>query len=420
MVNALFFPAVSTLGLASNTELWRVATKTSNTYNNYLVMEMVFRYFDNPTELDLTGKYMTLFHQGTGSSSTGFSVCLYKDASGNISVGIRYKDSSGANWTDLSGSFVNLNTINLDGFYIMFQYNYSSTNKIVNFYVVEYNNDNATTKTKPDFIFPTTTTPGPAVGTTNLNQWGFGSLPQSLTLSSNPNGYNNLNEYNGYIAQNVQVLYLRTWNPENLIPDTSSTAQYAMFNSNPTYSLYNINKTQSYVPALTDKLNFQLEIPSDSTNLSDLKNNAVSPSVPVTTTTSTTNFKTLYDFAVNSTSGFNIVETSEIPCLLKGTQILTSTGYKSIEDIKIGEYIISHDNRHLKVIDIYHNFALKSDSVKAICIKKGEYKLPDGTIINILWDLNISYNYILFCMSILAIASAISLFITMSRIPNLK
>jgi len=39
---------------------------------------------------------------------------------------------------------------------------------------------------------------------------------------------------------------------------------------------------------------------------------------------------------------------------------------------------------------------------------------------NQLLDLNISYNYILFGMSILAIASAISLFITMSRIPNLK
>ena len=41
-------------------------------------------------------------------------------------------------------------------------------------------------------------------------------------------------------------------------------------------------------------------------------------------------------------------------------------------------------------------------------------------IVGQLLDLNISYNYILFGMSILAIASAISLFITMSRIPNLK
>ena len=41
-------------------------------------------------------------------------------------------------------------------------------------------------------------------------------------------------------------------------------------------------------------------------------------------------------------------------------------------------------------------------------------------IVGQLLDLNVSYNYILFGMSILAIASCISLFITMSRIPNLK
>ena len=41
-------------------------------------------------------------------------------------------------------------------------------------------------------------------------------------------------------------------------------------------------------------------------------------------------------------------------------------------------------------------------------------------IVGQLLDLNVSYNYILFGMSILAVASCISLFITMSRIPNLK
>ena len=35
-------------------------------------------------------------------------------------------------------------------------------------------------------------------------------------------------------------------------------------------------------------------------------------------------------------------------------------------------------------------------------------------------DLNISYNIILFSMSILSIVSSISLFITMSKVPNLK
>ena len=35
-------------------------------------------------------------------------------------------------------------------------------------------------------------------------------------------------------------------------------------------------------------------------------------------------------------------------------------------------------------------------------------------------DLNISYNLILFFMSILSIVSSISLFITMTKVPNLK
>ena len=379
MVNSLFFPTISTLSLSPTSELWRVATKTANTYNRYLTIEILFRYFDNPSELNLSGKYMTLFHQGTGSSSDGFSVCLYKDSvSGNISIGIRYRAGSGTNWTDLESSFVDLSTIgdvSSDGFYIMFQYNYSGSNKIINFYVVQFNGD--TNKTSPDFSF--TTTSGPSVGTTSLNQWGFGSLPQSLVLSGNPDGYNNTNGYNGYIAQNVQVLYLRTWNPSTLIPSTSTTnLEYAMFNTtNSDYSLYNLNKNQTYVPSGTSNLNFQMEISDNSTSLSDLDNNAVSPSVDVTTTTSTTNFQTLnppnsYNFAVNSTSTFNIIEASEIPCVLKGSKILTPGGYIPIENIKLGDIILSHDNRELMVEDILCEYAL-SKNVKCVKIKKGVY-----------------------------------------------
>lgn len=369
MVNAIFFPAISTLSLSSTSELWRIATKTSNTYNNYLTMDMLFRYFDNPSELDFSGKYMTLFHVGSGSTSHGFSVSLYKDSvSGNISIGIRYLDGSVANWTDLENSFVNLSTISSDGFYIMFQYNYSGSNKIINFYVVQFNGD--TNKTSPDFSFETTT--GPNVHTNNFHNWGFGSLPQSLVLSDNPDGYNNTNGYNGYVAQNLQLTFLRTWNPSTLIPSTSTDLEYAMFNTNSSYSLYNLNKIYTPVPSETSNLNFQLEIPSDSTNLSGLSNNAVNPSVSVTTTTSTTGFQTLSSFAINSTSTYNIIETSDIPCVLKGSKVLTLDGYVPIENIKIGDIILSHDNRELIVEDIFCEYAL-STNVKCVKIKKGVY-----------------------------------------------
>ena len=373
MVNAIFFPAISTLSLSSTSELWRIATKTSNTYNNYLTMDMLFRYLDNPSELDFSGKYMTLFHMGTDSSSNGFSVCLYKDSvSGNISIGIRFRAGSGTNWADLENSFVDLTTIgdvDSDGFYIMFQYNYSGSNKIINFYVVQFNGD--TNKTSPDFSFETTT--GPSVGTTSLNQWGFGSLPQSLVLSDSPDGYNDTNGYNGYVAQNLQLTFLRTWNPSTLIPSTSTTdLEYAMFNTNSSYSLYNLNKNYTAVPSETSNLNFQLEIPPDNTNLSGLSNNAVNPSVSVTTTTSTTAFQTLDAFAINSTLSYNVVETSEIPCVLKGSKVLTLNGYVPIENIKIGDIILSHDNRELIVEDILCEYTL-SKNVKCVKIKKGIY-----------------------------------------------
>ena len=119
MVNSLFFPEVDS-SIPTNTELWRVATKTANTYNSQLTMDMLFRYFPS---VSFNGKYMTLFHQGTNSSNEGFSVVLKNYSAGDtdISIGILTKSGTG-NWTELSGSFVNLNSIgniNTDGYYIM-------------------------------------------------------------------------------------------------------------------------------------------------------------------------------------------------------------------------------------------------------------------------------------------------------------
>lgn len=324
MVNSLYFPALSTISVASGSQLWRVATKTSNTYNNFLIAEMVFRYIENVAEFDMSGSYMTLFHQGVDSSNTGFSVVLYKaSANADIQLGIRYKNTSQGLWTDLPGSFVTLNDIgnqDLDGFYFMFQYNYSNPNQIINFYVTQYNG--TTNKTSPDFSF---TTSSISINTTNLNQWGFGSLPQAL--NTNITGYDDTNSYNGYIAQNTQVQYLRTWN--TVVPVTSSTAgTYAMFNTvDSTYSLYNLNKLNTYVPPATTGLNFQLLIPDNSTQLTDLYNNSVVPAVQVTLTTQSTSFQTLEAFAVNSTTDLQFVDPSQIPCLLKGTKILTPNGY---------------------------------------------------------------------------------------------
>jgi hypothetical protein len=371
MSNAVFFPALSTISPPLTTEQkWRVCTKTSNTYDSFLTVEMVFRYIDNPAQFDISGNYMTLFHMGTDSTTSGVDIVLRKIGSNPIQLG--YRTSTGTAWTTVESSFVSLNSIgnvNTDGFYFMLSYNYNNPNKIINFYVVTYNN---TSKTTYDFSY--TNSSAPAINPIG-NQWGFGSLPQALI---DPNGYDNSEGYNAYIAQNLQVNFLRTWNV--VIPATSSTnGQYAMFNTAfSAYSLYNINKSFGVVPAGTTNLNFQLFVPSGSTNLSDLANNAVSPSVAVTLATNASNYPTLnpptsYNFAVNSTTNFIVVQASQIPCLLEGTKILTNDGYKLIVTLNIGDYVQTHDNRTVEIIDIKKWTVFGSETNCPLLIEKGKY-----------------------------------------------
>ena len=38
------------------------------------------------------------------------------------------------------------------------------------------------------------------------------------------------------------------------------------------------------------------------------------------------------------------------PCFIAGTQVLTSEGYKNIEDVKVGDMVLTHENRYRKVL----------------------------------------------------------------------
>lgn len=40
------------------------------------------------------------------------------------------------------------------------------------------------------------------------------------------------------------------------------------------------------------------------------------------------------------------------PCFVKGTKVLTDNGYKNIEDIKVGDMVLTHKNRYMPVINI--------------------------------------------------------------------
>lgn len=65
-----------------------------------------------------------------------------------------------------------------------------------------------------------------------------------------------------------------------------------------------------------------------------------------------------------------------IPCFLKGTKILTNNGEKNIEDLKIGDLLISYDGRKIKLLNIY-SFNCKNKNKHTL-----PYKIPKNTIIN--------------------------------------
>ena len=48
------------------------------------------------------------------------------------------------------------------------------------------------------------------------------------------------------------------------------------------------------------------------------------------------------------------------PCFAAGTKVLTSEGYKNIEDVRTGDYVLTHQNRYRRVL----NIGGKADSLK--------------------------------------------------------
>ena len=360
MPNSLYFTPLTSVS-PTPTQYWRMSTKTASTFNNFLTMDMVFFYTGQNYTIP-SGNYMTLFHMGTDAANPGFEVAL-KNTGSAVQIGLRY--SSGTAWTDISSSFYTLSNYTTSAYMVMFTYNYSGSNRILNFQVVRFN---TTTYSTPDFSYSTSTGPSVNPG----GQWGFGSSPEQITDTT---GYISTEEYNSYIAQDVQLFFLRTWNI--VIPTTATGTSYGMFNStDSSYSLYALNKTENtYVPGGTANLQFQLYIPTGNFLISDLANIGTTSNTTTfkaTLTTSSSAFPTLANFAVNNSSGLNNVVTSSIPCILKGTKVSTPDGYKLVEDIESGDKIVTHDGR---IIDVIKNQLFR-------CINGGEnipYKILKGT-----------------------------------------
>jgi hypothetical protein len=378
---SIFFKPISTtFNPPSNDEKFRIVTKTSNIYNNNILsVELSFRYNRN-SDFDLLGKQITLFHMGVGTSNSGIAIVLKQgtNVSDPIQIGLIASTGNNVTWetvtntSTLATSFYNLNDIDISTYYILLTYNYSHSNKNINFYVVEFKNP--TTKTTPDWSFTVTSATSSVTSLNPGNHWGFGSCPQTITTTDGYLGDSVNHSYNSYVAQNIELSFLRTWNI--IIPSTSSTnTEYAMFNSDTSHSLYNLNANYTLVPTGTNNLNFQLNI-TGTDLLSSLYNNAVTggSGTLVTSTTNTTNFPSLDGFGINSNIYYTIANTSTLNCLLKGTQILTPDGYKLIENITLDDLIITYDNRIVRIKNINKDIILaKDDDTIPYIIRKGQY-----------------------------------------------
>lgn len=62
------------------------------------------------------------------------------------------------------------------------------------------------------------------------------------------------------------------------------------------------------------------------------------------------------------------------PCFVAGTQVLTSEGYKNIEDVKVGDMVLTHENRYRKVLragghedDVYGLSTTPFDDPDVVC-----------------------------------------------------
>lgn len=68
-----------------------------------------------------------------------------------------------------------------------------------------------------------------------------------------------------------------------------------------------------------------------------------------------------------------IPNTLTIACLLKGTKILLETGYKNIENICVGERVVTHDSRLVEILKIHKSVYPISDLVMPCKIEKGTF-----------------------------------------------
>jgi len=366
-INALYltpFPSGDT-----TTSKLRVSVKTSGAEDIFSSLMIIQLVTSSLPPITTTSNYMTIFHAGTNAGS-GLGIFL-KYSGSNYYIGVRYIIKGGSTWNEVPGSFVNLSdyssNLNTDPFMIMLSYNITSTSSpFLTFSIVNFSPSYL--KTSPDFTLNYT------FSSTNINngsQWGFGSSPQTNTGEY---GLITSNGYNSYSSAGIYLTYLEGW-ISYINTTSSSPTTYAMFNtSSSSYSIYSIMRSNSFIPAATTNLVFQLNIPD--TNLNNLNNNVTSPTTFVTLVANSTGYGPMPNFAVNgSTTGttYMIAVQNAIACILQGMKVLTENGYKLIEDLKLEDKLIANDGRSITIINIEKFYVKPNKHTIPLIISEGKY-----------------------------------------------
>ncbi len=377
-INKLFLPAYSQIPtLTANDQKWRILVKPTN--SNFVSFTGVFTFKDVTAQYNLTSAspftYMTILHFGSGTGSNGIQVCLVRrtNNSADVEIGLRYS-AGGSTWAEISNSFVSLTSIGSlanDAFMFLFSLNIN-TNKVWSpkLAVVQFNA--TTTKSAPD-LNPTIANLEFNANITITSTFGIGGLPDSSIDSVAPNYIETSHGYNSVSSQNTSFVYCNYWNV--ILPVTSSTpGVYAMFNTVDTnFSLYDINKRNDVIPSTATSCLFQMIIPS--TTLSTINNTPAGGASTLVTLTPTFNTVSILPaFGINNTTGYVEAAVSDIPCLMKGTKILMhDNSYKLIEDIFVGDQLLTHDNRITKVQKKTHYNVIGINENCPFVIKKGTF-----------------------------------------------
>lgn len=74
------------------------------------------------------------------------------------------------------------------------------------------------------------------------------------------------------------------------------------------------------------------------------------------------------DLAITDTDKFTYLLTYSFPCFTADSLVLTKKGYKNIVDIKVGDYVLTHDNSYKKVVNTFNNGKHQIYSIKGMGI----------------------------------------------------